>query len=48
MRARLERVIDTGITIISFAPVVLYVYGSVLRKGIKHYACTVVNDLTNT
>jgi hypothetical protein len=31
VRARVNRIIDTGIIIISYVPVVLYVYACVLR-----------------
>ena len=40
LRAKAARVIDTGIIIISYVPVVLYVYACVIRGTNITYNCS--------
>ena len=44
MRARLSKILDTTTTIISYAPIVLYVYVYVLKDSIKCYSNCAQND----
>jgi len=44
MRARLNKLIDTTTVIVSYTPIVLYVYMYVLKNGIKYYTNCTVND----
>ena len=41
---RLNKLLDTVTMIVSYAPVVLYVYVYVLKSGVKCYKDCTVND----
>ena len=44
VRARLNRLIDTGVIILSYTPIVLYVYACVLRGTNITYNCSRDHD----